>query len=443
MTLKALATLAGLLCLAIPLVANPISLPALLGLKATLPVALGILLGVIDLTLAVFGVLLLKHRSSRALQLGVLLGILTTGACLLCGEGVLRLADIQPGVLRLYRRAPGPNGSFRIKPNLDIVTRIDNSKISIRTNSHGMRWREVDVRKRPGQTRVAFVGDSFTFGQWSETAESSMVGVFDARVKSLGLEVLNFGVPGFGFADIEDQLETDVRPFQPDHVVLLSFNGNDFLDTYLGVKRYHVLGNGRLRIDDGNTAQKIPVQFLNKQWRLRAKLEESYVYSLVQYAAKSMFAPRADAGFPPRRPRFETTSFVTNIFWNRTDYPPFAARARDLSIQSLDRILKTCQHIGARLAIVTIPTLEQIYFVDGFPASYDVKRPQNHVEEFATAHGIAYLDLLPPLSEHARRTGANLHFQQEGHFNDEGHRVAGELVADFFMRVVDRGSGQD
>ena len=130
-------------------------------------------------------------------------------------EAVLRLIDYSPGELALFRENPYGTGSYRLRPNLDIVTKFGTKDIRIKTNAYGMRWRDVSLSKRAGTTRVAFVGDSFTFGQWADSIEHTRAGVFDATLAPNGVEVLNFGVPGYGLADIELLIREQVLRFTP------------------------------------------------------------------------------------------------------------------------------------------------------------------------------------------------------------------------------------
>ncbi len=428
--------LVGACCAAVALAANPWCLSPLLGIPA-LPTPFRILIGIVDLILVGLGVLLVRRRKNPRLAAGVALASLTTAIGLVAAEVVLRLSGIQPGVLSLFRPPADSADIYRLKADLDLETRIDGAKVSIRTNSHGMRWRDAQTSKPPGKTRIAFVGDSFTFGQWASSAERSLVGVFDGEIGPLGFDVLNFGVPGYGFLEIEKQLETDVQAFHPDTIVLVSFNGNDFIDTYAGFDRYEIRANGTLRTNAERIAERIPAPFHGLHGsRYAAVLERLYLYDVLRAVLKDVVGAPPQESFPPRRPPFEATTTVSNIFWSLRHYPPFAERARDVSIEALERIAASCAASGAELIVITLPSPQQIYFADSFPETHDVGLPQRYVEEFARSRQIPYLDLLPPLAEHYRRTGANLHFQREGHFNDEGHRVAGELVAAFFKQVI-------
>ena len=80
------------------------------------------------------------------------------------------------------------------------------------------------------------MGNSFTFGCWADRVENSLMGAFEKNVSPERWEILNFGVGGYGMADIELQLQEDVLEFSPRYVVMVLFTGNDFRDTYLGIE---------------------------------------------------------------------------------------------------------------------------------------------------------------------------------------------------------------
>ena len=78
----------------------------------------------------------------------------------------------------------------------DLETTINGSRVTIATNSFGMRSPEVTTAKDPASRRIAFLGDSFTFGLWATTEEESFVGVAREKLRNSSIEVLNFGVSG-------------------------------------------------------------------------------------------------------------------------------------------------------------------------------------------------------------------------------------------------------
>ena len=78
--------------------------------------------------------------------------------------------------LEAWMENPRGTGSYRAKPNLDLVYRFgpsDRVSVGIRTNSFGMRWREVSLDKPDGKERIAFAGDGLTEGASSARMEES------------------------------------------------------------------------------------------------------------------------------------------------------------------------------------------------------------------------------------------------------------------------------
>ena len=101
-------------------------------------------------------------------------------------------------------------------------------------NADGFRGETVPRARTPGVARIAFVGDSSTFG-WDVDAPETFAaraGGLLAR-EGLAVEVLNAGVPGYSTHQGRTFLEKSVAAYRPD-VVVLSFARNDEVDlTYV------------------------------------------------------------------------------------------------------------------------------------------------------------------------------------------------------------------
>lgn len=354
-------------------------------------------------------------------------------ACLLLFEVFLGFADYAPWELRLYRPNPHGTGSFRLRPNLRLRRTFAGRHVTIQTNRRGMRWKEVDGASAD-RSRIAVVGDSFAFGLWADRVEGALVGVLDSLLNSGKFEVLNFGVPGYGFQDIALQIEEEVLPLRPRHIVLMFYGGNDFLDTYLGTGRYMASASGTLRLDQENLARKVPSEFLSERWSFRESvLEKARVFSLTRHVLKGLL-PGGGRNLMRRPDGQVDRSYSSNIFWSSRRYPPFADAAVSLSLRTLEKILEVCSQNQIDLVIVSVPSVEQVHFPSLFEKGYDVGLPQKYIQEFAGRHGIAYLDLLEPFSDYVRQTGKDLYYLEDGHWNNEGHRVGGQWVASFLQQ---------
>lgn len=96
------------------------------------------------------------------------------------------------------------------------------------SNDDGLRTQQIGVslRDRPAAFRIAIIGDSYTFGEdvsyedtWGHQLETLM---------GPAVEVLNFGVPGYGIDQAFLRYLRDVRDWHPD-LVILSFISHDLV----------------------------------------------------------------------------------------------------------------------------------------------------------------------------------------------------------------------
>lgn len=89
---------------------------------------------------------------------------------------------------------------------------------ALHSNSRGIRGtKEYSFARVKGKPRILIFGDSFTFGEQVEDAET-----YAARLAKLwpGAEVLNFGVHGYGFDQMLLYLRDEGVKYRPDFVVL-------------------------------------------------------------------------------------------------------------------------------------------------------------------------------------------------------------------------------
>jgi lysophospholipase L1-like esterase len=101
-------------------------------------------------------------------------------------------------------------------------------------NDDGFRGDRIPRERTPGAWRVAFVGDSSTFG-WDVEADQTFAARAGALLSTGGrrVEVLSAGVPGYSTHQGLSYLERFVLPYRPDAIVL-SFSRNDEMDVTFG-----------------------------------------------------------------------------------------------------------------------------------------------------------------------------------------------------------------
>lgn len=386
-----------------------------------------------------------KNVVFSLLSFTLLLGLATIGA-----EIILRIRETRR-TIPMYLQNPHGSGSFRLKSRFTATRTVDGRSVTISTNQHGMHWYPTEHSPLSGRQRIAFVGDSFTFGSWADRFQNSFVGVFNAAVNAEGFEALNFGVGGYGIDDMELIIKEEVVNFQPSVVVLMFFCGNNFRDTYLGIEKYNVQ-NGTCLWDKNVIRNKLPPENCPPELQEKTSNGLSPVYSWF----RSHFAiartlsklnrkrvnqahiqnkPAVNEMEPSQEPGLIISQYFTyHTYWSQKPYPPLAMHAIDITLASLERIHNVLEQNGVALLIVCIPYRDQVSVKNVTGDNYDMNLPQEFIEVFAQEQNIGYLDLLPLLREHVKNGGEFPYIHEDPHFNNTGHRVVGESLADWFLK---------
>ena len=105
---------------------------------------------------------------------------------------------------------------------------------AITHNSKGLRGAALGYTKPKGVRRIAFIGDSQTWG-WAvsdhETFPEFTAKVINTELQAGQVEVLNFGATGYGVDQSYLRLISEGLRYQPDIVVLTYFSDNDIWET--------------------------------------------------------------------------------------------------------------------------------------------------------------------------------------------------------------------
>lgn len=315
----------------------------------------------------------------------------------------------------LLRPNPNGTGSFRSIPNLRLSVVIKGQAVDLSTNSFGMRWREVQLAKPQGVKRLAVLGDSFAYGSWASTPALTFPGVLERRLGNR-YEVLNFGVSGYGLDDMELMLREEVLRFEPDYILVASYNGNDFRDTWLGIDKF-VVREGFADFDPEVLARIPECCNASNHAVAEPAPDHSYLRARVSAFASGRLLTQL-LGLDNRWVRFRVRKgFTTETFWSQYPWPDVALEARDRSLEALERMRATAVAAGSRLAVVYIPFSSQVYALKKSGPDWDVSFPQIYIKQWARERDVPVLDLLPLLREHVVATNERLYLSGDTHFD--------------------------
>ncbi|MDT5267946.1 MAG: hypothetical protein QOH49_132 [Acidobacteriota bacterium] len=374
----------------------------------------------------------------------------------------------QPDEVRGYSLWPGAEGRYR---------REGAARVSI--NSDGLRDREHTRSKPAGTLRIAVVGDSYAEAFQVER-EQAFWSVLEQKLRDCPalagreVEVINFGVSGYGTAQELLTLREKVWSYSPDVVLLAVTTNNDVLDNSRALKvtdeiPYFRLDGDHLTLDDSfrqTAAFRLRNSALN---RLGRWLREHLRFVQAVHEGQGAIKSRLDAWREQRRLAKEkekdgasATSEVktTNAGQSNTPAPAGDVPADELGTANViyrepaDDVWRNAWLVterlvvemnaevkshGARFYVVTLSNGIQVYpdpsareaFARRVGAA-DLFYPERRFQNLGEREGFPVYNLAPDLQAYADRTKVFLHGfgaqRGNGHWNEDGHRVAGELL---------------
>jgi len=379
-----------------------------------------------------------------------MLGLVATGLASLAGLAIveigLRLFDYSRPPFYRYDAQTGTSH----RPNAEGWYEREDL-IRIRINSNGLRGPEIPVVKPRDAFRIAILGDSFAEGfQVTFDARLSKV-MEDAIAASCApegrrVEVLNFGVSGYGQARELLMFRTYVRAYSPDLVLVLFHGGNDFRNNSKEMEHapfnpYFVFGeDGKLVLDRSKMdtpafARKLRWSNLRneivKHVRFLQVLQDYYERTIIQ---QETAAAEAD-GIDPS---------VTNVRTLAVAPPGNDVEARAWALTEAHfRLIQeeVKAFTGRPLWVANVPPALAVYpdkverarQLAGLGLE-DADYVERRLPALFAREGIKFSPLTASLREEAERSGRDLHhFEYRGglggHWNARAHGVAGRRIA--------------
>jgi len=329
-------------------------------------------------------------------------------------------------------------------------------------NSAGLRDREHAVKKPPHTLRIAVLGDSFTEAMQVNREEAFWT-ILEKKLqdcqnlKGRKVEVINFGTSGFGTTQELLTLEYRVWQYSPDVVLLAFTSGNDVADNSPALNPnedapFYVFRDGKLVLDDSRTRRAEKTWLFYEQhrnwlgrfyiWRndnLRILQVIDHAREMARdwWARRNSGEARASVKLDVVGPGMyinmyrEPTDEIWKEAWRVTEADLLKMRDESAKNQAqfyvvvLSNDIQVNPDVSVRQKLASYPGVEDIFY------------PDHQVEKFCRSHGIPVLLLGPHFQEYASQNHVFLHgFQSlfrntlgSGHWNRDGHRLAGETIA--------------
>ncbi len=320
-------------------------------------------------------------------------------------------------------------------------------------NNEGFRDNDFELEKKG--LRIAVLGDSYV-----DAVQVPFKDMFPNQLETLlnqrhssDIEVMNFGVGGYGTDQELIVLKNNVLKYKPD-IVLLLYVHNDIHD----ILKNNLIStkNGKLtyRIHKPNVVWKNfkalirnlhTYYFLTKKCRqlpvLARTIDKIKVSTFKLFGEKFMNKHFPQIASDVRENK-DSVSIPVDI---ETFLNPLPARVKklwDLEYKILQEIQNVSQKHKAKFAMVIVARTYQLHesILHETLAKYNIKKSEFIVNnankilvEFAEKRNIPILDLYSIFKKQID-AGKVLHFRKDGHWNSDGHALAAWGINNFLIK---------
>lgn len=395
--------------------------------------------------------------------------LLAVGASVLLGLVVAEVALRVVGFSRPQLYRPDPRRGWGLDPGARGLW-TEEGRAWIEVNRAGFRDDSEPPADEPAGTyRIALLGDSqaealqvpwgATFG---EVLERRLAECPDLPPGTERVEVLNFGVSGYGTAQALLTLRHQALAYDPDLVILAFYTGNDVRNNLraleLDPKRpyFELAPDGDLVLDDSFRA--------TRAYRLRTAPGAGLAYGLLarsrlaQLAKAALSARRDQAAAEAARERAGDAAALAELGLDNAVYSPPESldwqRAWTVTEALIAATAAESRAAGAGFALVVLTNGIQVHPDPAVRAAFaerlgvpDLLYPDRRLTRFARSRAIPVLPLVPPLRRLAEQRDLYLHgftppaadatlhgapdvaHWNQGHWNEKAHQATGQLLA--------------
>ena len=313
----------------------------------------------------------------------------------------------------------------------------------LRINSLGYRDIEHTLEKPDGTFRIAFLGDSFTEARqvaiddtYWKILERTLNG--SREVEDPSIEVLSFGIGGYGTAQEILTFRKDARRFSPDLVLLAFMSGNDLANNSSAIQPWD---NFRpfFELDDGELV--LDTSFRDPSPRL---LWRRFLLTSIHHSRTLELVNQGRRAWSVRQMQNQSPAPVSEIglgpsIYREPDDGPLKA-AWTLTEALLSELAREVDAIGAHFAVVTLSNPAQVepdrakrerhQEALGVPHLF---YPERRLAQWGERSSTRVFHVAPELQRRADEEQVFFHgflntALGTGHWNERGHRAVAEIL---------------
>lgn len=320
---------------------------------------------------------------------------------------------------------------------------------TIRFNHEGMNDIDHTVEKPEGVYRIAVIGDSYVEAM-QFPLEQAYFRVLEHELKEAGkkVEVLAFGVGGFGTLQEYHLLKEYALKYKPDLVILSFFSYNDVRNNSFELERS--LDMPYATVDEKGELLFQPFQLREEYVKtfespLRTLIfERSHLVRFIYRLSNHSIAFRNFlAHFGLQTPALEgqTKHDVIDELY-MVEMKPEWERAWQVTEALVKKIKVESEAAGADFILFSLSNNDQLSeekfsrIKEKYPnVELDRKLPENRLDKFSNQENIRYLAALPTM-ERLHERGVIVHPECHGHWSEEASLVGGNILSHYLLKNI-------
>ncbi len=393
------------------------------------------------------------------------LGLVSAGVAMALVVAEIGLMICGVSYPRIWQADHYRGGGYRPGAEFD---QSKEGKAHIRINRDGFRDKDRPAEKPPQTVRIAVLGDSYVEAA-QVPVERRFTELLEIELKSrnafdgANVEVMNFGVSGYGTAQELQTLRHCVWRYHPDIVLLAFLAGNDIRNNYEPLqgedeRPYFVLRDGELLLD---TSFRTSPGYI-KTWREKLGLQiidRSRLAQLAYHVRSRLQEHRHATERQQRAGKYSDAEKTIELGLDALVFRPPQGADWQAAWRVTEEIIKKMhgevRQQEARFLVVTLTTGIQVHPNSDTRRDFsrrlevhDLFYPDERVESWGQKEGFPVVNLCYPFLEHAETHNVFLHgFENskkgKGHWNAEGHRLAAEVLAPKIVELFGSSSDSD
>lgn len=323
----------------------------------------------------------------------------------------------------IISQRPNVHGRYTVPGVFDTTVTINSQRLRAET--------EYDFKSPPGVTRIAILGDSFTFGIGANDVETYPAQLERTLRETASVQVINAGVGGTGTGEQARRFDLLVKQFHPQVVVLTAIS-NDVDDD---------LDRGLFVLNPNGEVRPRSLEELAAADR-RARTTRDIVSRLPGYSFLSQHSHLLNLA--------RDVINATIVGARRTEASRIAAVVQSPNLEQRYQsyglplmagevlwLKQKVQESGAQLVVIFIPQREAVY-PSAAPWAGDVRWKTDAIAEslrrVCSENQIPFKDLTPRMRDLSRKALQPLYYEdRDTHPAPAGYRVIAEEVADFLL----------